>query len=97
MVCLSLDEDGFHTQPLTGLDVGKRIADVPAIGYFGPAHPHRYRPTGPRSTSLFHQPGCSPCLQLRGNSSCRKGLIQCSSLAAMKPAEFIAAAQVALV
>ena len=21
--------------------------DVPAIGYFGPAHPHRFRPTGP--------------------------------------------------
>jgi ADP-heptose:LPS heptosyltransferase len=73
------------------------LYDVPAIGYFGPAYPHRFRPTGPRSTSLFHQPGCSPCLQLRGNSSCRKGLIQCSSLAAMKPAEFIAAAEVALV
>ncbi len=37
--------------------------DVPAIGYFGPAHPHRFRPTGPGSTSLFHQPECSPCLQ----------------------------------
>jgi hypothetical protein len=70
---------------------------VPAIGYFGPAHPHRFRPTGPRSTSLFHQPECSPCLQLRGNTSCRKGLLQCSSLAAMEPAEFIAAAQTALV
>ena len=70
--------------------------DVPAIGYFGPAHPHRFRPTGPCSSSLFHQPECSPCLQLRGNSPCRKGLIQCSSLAAMKPAEFVAAAQAAL-
>jgi ADP-heptose:LPS heptosyltransferase len=73
------------------------LYDVPAIGYFGPAHPHRFRPTGPRSTSLFHQPECSPCLQLRGNTSCRKGLLQCSSLAAMEPAEFIAAAQTALV
>jgi ADP-heptose:LPS heptosyltransferase len=72
------------------------LYDVPAIGYFGPAHPHRFRPTGPRSTSLFHQPECSPCLQLRGNSSCRKGLQQCSSLAAMEPAEFIAAARAAL-
>jgi ADP-heptose:LPS heptosyltransferase len=71
--------------------------DVPAIGYFGPAHPHRFRPTGPRSSSLFHQPECSPCLQLRGNSPCRKGLTQCSSLAAMKPAEFVAAAEAALV
>ncbi len=70
--------------------------DVPAIGYFGPAHPHRFRPTGPRSSSLFHPPACSPCLQLRGATSCRRGLIQCSSLAAMQPAEFIAAAQVAL-
>jgi ADP-heptose:LPS heptosyltransferase len=70
--------------------------DVPAIGYFGPAHPHRFRPTGGGSCSLFHQPECSPCLQLRGNSPCRKGLIQCSSLAAMKPAEFVAAAQAAL-
>jgi ADP-heptose:LPS heptosyltransferase len=70
--------------------------DVPAIGYFGPAHPHRFRPTGPGSSSLFHRPECSPCLQLRGNSLCRKGLIQCSSLAAMKPAEFVAAAEAAL-
>jgi ADP-heptose:LPS heptosyltransferase len=69
---------------------------VPAIGYFGPAFPHRFQPTGPRSTSLFHQPECSPCLQLRGDASCRRGLVQCSSLAAMKPAEFITAAQTAL-
>ena len=73
------------------------LYDVPAIGYFGPAHPHRFRPTGPGSSSLFHQPECSPCLQLRGDSPCRKGLIQCSSLAAMRPAEFVAAAQAALV
>jgi ADP-heptose:LPS heptosyltransferase len=69
---------------------------VPAIGYFGPAFPHRFRPTGPRSTSLFHQPECSPCLQLRGNAPCRRGLVQCSSLTAMTPAEFITAAQTAL-
>jgi ADP-heptose:LPS heptosyltransferase len=73
------------------------LYDVPAIGYFGPAHPHRFRPSGPRSSSLFHQPECSPCLQLRGDAPCRKGLTQCSSLAAMKPAEFIAAAETALV
>jgi ADP-heptose:LPS heptosyltransferase len=72
------------------------LYDVPAIGYFGPAHPHRFRPTGPGSSSLFHRPECSPCLQLRGDARCRKGLIQCSSLAAMKPADFIAAAEVAL-
>jgi len=72
------------------------LYDVPAIGYFGPAHPHRFRPTGPGSSCLFHQPECSPCLQLRGDARCRKGLIQCSSLAAMKPVEFIAAAKVAL-
>jgi ADP-heptose:LPS heptosyltransferase len=71
--------------------------DVPAIGYFGPAFPHRFRPTSPGSSSLFHQPECSPCLQLRGNTPCRRGLMQCSSLAAMKPAEFVAAAQAALV
>jgi ADP-heptose:LPS heptosyltransferase len=71
--------------------------NVPAIGYFGPAFPHRFRPTSPGSSSLFHQPECSPCLQLRGSTPCRKGLMQCSSLAAMKPAEFIAAAQAALV
>ena len=70
--------------------------DVPAIGYFGPAHPHRFRPTGPRSTTLFHQPGCSPCLQRRGTAPCRKGLIQCASLAAMQPMEFITAARTAL-
>jgi ADP-heptose:LPS heptosyltransferase len=72
------------------------LYDVPAIGYFGPAHPHRFRPSGPGSASLFHQPECSPCLQLRGDTPCRKGLTQCSSLAAMRPVEFIAAANVAL-
>jgi ADP-heptose:LPS heptosyltransferase len=71
--------------------------NVPAIGYFGPAFPHRFRPTSPGSSSLFHQPECSPCLQLRGNTPCRKGLMQCSSLAAMRPAEFVAAAEAALV
>ncbi len=69
---------------------------VPAIGYFGPAHPHRFRPTGPRSSSLFHQPECSPCLQLRGDASCRKGLAQCSSLGVMTASEFIGAAERAL-
>jgi ADP-heptose:LPS heptosyltransferase len=69
---------------------------VPAIGYFGPAFPHRFQPTGPRSASLFHQPECSPCLQLRGDAPCRRGLVQCSSLAAMQPAEFVTAAQTAL-
>lgn len=72
------------------------LYDVPAIGYFGPAHPHRFRPTAPGSTSLFHQPECSPCLQLRGDNPCRKGLQQCSSLAAMQPGEFVAAAKAAL-
>ena len=72
------------------------LYDVPTIGYFGPAHPHRFRPTGPGSTSLFHQPECSPCLQLRGDAPCRKGLLQCSSLAAMQPVEFEAAAKAAL-
>jgi ADP-heptose:LPS heptosyltransferase len=70
--------------------------DVPAIGYFGPAHPHRFRPTAPGSASLFHPPACSPCLQLRGSNLCRRGLIQCSSLGAMQPAEFVAAAKAAL-
>jgi ADP-heptose:LPS heptosyltransferase len=70
--------------------------DVPAIGYFGPAHPHRFQPTSAKSSSLFHRPECSPCLQLRGEHSCRLGLIQCSSLAAMQPAEFVAAAEAAL-
>jgi ADP-heptose:LPS heptosyltransferase len=72
------------------------LYDVPAIGYFGPAHPHRFRPTGPGSSSIFHQPECSPCLQLRGDKPCRKGLLQCSSLAAMQPGEFLAAAKTAL-
>jgi ADP-heptose:LPS heptosyltransferase len=69
---------------------------VPAIGYFGPAFPHRFQPSSPRSTSIFHQPECSPCLQLRGEASCRRGLVQCSSLAAMQPTEFINAARTAL-
>jgi ADP-heptose:LPS heptosyltransferase len=70
--------------------------DVPAIGYFGPAHPHRFRPTAPGSQSLFHSPECSPCLQLRGQNPCRRGLAQCSSLAAMHSGEFVLAAQQAM-
>jgi ADP-heptose:LPS heptosyltransferase len=70
--------------------------DVPAVGYFGPAHPHRFRPSGPQSTSLFHHPECSPCLQLRGDAPCRRGLLQCSSLSQMQPVEVVAAAEIAL-
>jgi ADP-heptose:LPS heptosyltransferase len=69
------------------------LYNIPAIGYFGPAHPHRFRPTGPGSRSLFRQPECSPCLQLRGTARCRKGLIQCASLAALTAADFVAAAE----
>ena len=69
------------------------LYDVPAIGYFGPAHPHRFRPTGPGSRSLFRQPECSPCLQLRGTARCRKGLIQCSSLTALTEADFVSTAE----
>jgi ADP-heptose:LPS heptosyltransferase len=69
------------------------LYDIPAIGYFGPAHPHRFQPTGPGSRSLFRQPECSPCLQLRGTARCRKGLTQCASLAALTPADFVATAE----
>jgi ADP-heptose:LPS heptosyltransferase len=72
------------------------LYNVPAIGYFGPAHPHRFRPTGPGSRSLFRQPECSPCLQLRGTARCRKGLVQCASLAALTPADFVATAEAVL-
>jgi ADP-heptose:LPS heptosyltransferase len=72
------------------------LYNVPAIGYFGPAHPHRFRPTGPGSGTLFRQPQCSPCLQNRGTAPCRKGLTQCTSLAQLTPADFITAAEVAL-
>jgi len=70
--------------------------DVPAIGYFGPAHPHRFRPTGPGSRSVFYQPECSPCLQARGSQPCAKGLTQCISLAQMTPADFVRAAAATL-
>ncbi|HEV2276196.1 MAG TPA: glycosyltransferase family 9 protein, partial [Acidobacteriaceae bacterium] len=72
------------------------LYDVPAVGYFGPAHPHRFRPTAPGSSSLFRQPECSPCLQSRGDSPCAKGLTQCISLAQLSPGDFIGAAQTAL-
>jgi ADP-heptose:LPS heptosyltransferase len=72
------------------------LYDVPAIGYFGPAHPHRFRPTSPGSSSLFRQPECSPCLQMRGTTPCAKGLTQCISLAQLAPADFVAAARKAL-
>jgi ADP-heptose:LPS heptosyltransferase len=69
---------------------------VPAVGYFGPAHPHRFRPTGPGSSSLFRRPECSPCLQMRGSAVCAKGLTQCISLAQLSPSDFIAAAEAVL-
>jgi ADP-heptose:LPS heptosyltransferase len=69
---------------------------VPAIGYFGPAKPHRFRPTAPGSTALFHQPDCCPCLQARGTEPCLKGLTQCISLASLSASDFLAAAQSAL-
>jgi ADP-heptose:LPS heptosyltransferase len=72
------------------------LYNVPAIGYFGPAHPHRFRPTGPGSSSLFRRPECSPCLQMRGAALCAKGLTQCISLSQMAPADFIASAKTAL-
>jgi ADP-heptose:LPS heptosyltransferase len=72
------------------------LYNVPAIGYFGPAHPHRFRPTGPGSSSLFRQPECSPCLQMRGGDLCAKGLTQCISLKQLEPADFIASAKTAL-
>jgi ADP-heptose:LPS heptosyltransferase len=72
------------------------LYDVSAIGYFGPAHPRRFRPTGPGSQSLFRQPECSPCLQVRGSRPCAKGLTQCMSLAQMTPADFVRAAKATL-
>lgn len=72
------------------------LYDRPAIGYFGPAHPHRFRPTAAGSSSLFRQPECSPCLQLRGDAPCRRGLTQCTSLAALRAEDFVAAAKAAL-
>ena len=72
------------------------LYNVPAIGYFGPAHPHRFRPTVPGSASLFRRPECSPCLQKRGSDSCAKGLTQCISLTQLSAADFIAAAETAL-
>jgi ADP-heptose:LPS heptosyltransferase len=72
------------------------LYNVPTVGYFGPAHPHRFRPTAPRSASIFHQPACSPCLQNRGSSPCARGLAQCSSLTQMRADEFVAAAAEAL-
>lgn len=72
------------------------LYNVPAIGYFGPAHPHRFRPTGPGSSTLFCRPECSPCLQRRGTDPCRKGLVQCASLTQLTPTDFVSAAEVAL-
>lgn len=72
------------------------LYDVPAIGYFGPAHPHRFRPTGPGSSSLFRSPDCSPCLQRRGSELCAKRLSQCISLAQLTPDDFVEAARFAM-
>lgn len=72
------------------------LYDVPAVGYFGPAHPHRFQPTAAGSSSLFRRPECSPCLQMRATSLCAKGLSQCISLSQLVPADFVAAAREAL-
>jgi heptosyltransferase-2 len=54
--------------------------DVPAVAFFGPASPHRFSPTAPGSTVLFHRPLCSPCVQQRDSSLCLAGYTQCLSL-----------------
>lgn len=64
------------------------LYDVPAIGYFGPAHPHRFHPTGRLSHALFHRPPCSPCLQRRGESLCVRGFTQCTSLTQITVEDF---------
>lgn len=72
------------------------LYDVPAVGYFGPAYPHRSRPTGPGSRSLFRQLECPPCLQRRGSRPCANGLTQCISLAQRTPANFVRSAEATL-
>lgn len=54
--------------------------DVPAVSFFGPALPHRFAPTAPGSTVLFHEPSCSPCEQHRMSEPCAAGHRQCLSL-----------------
>ena len=66
--------------------------DVAAVSFFGPATPHRFAPTAPGSTILFHQPPCSPCVQGRGLELCRAGYSQCLSLQQITAQEICAAA-----
>lgn len=56
------------------------LYDVPAVSFFGPASPHRFKPTGPGSVVLYHKPACSPCMQIRSDKMCLAGHKECLSL-----------------
>jgi len=55
------------------------LYDVPAVVFFGPASPHRFAPTAPGSSIVFHRPSCSPCRQRRGTDPCVEGHRECLS------------------
>jgi ADP-heptose:LPS heptosyltransferase len=70
--------------------------DVPAVVTFGPAPPHRFAPTAPGSTSLYHRPPCSPCFQQVGSKPCMAGYTQCLSLQQITSDEVCAAVSKAI-
>jgi heptosyltransferase II len=55
--------------------------DIPAVGIFGSTDPSRTGPVGSKTTVIYHQVDCSPCL----NRTCQFGHYQC--LRDIKPAE----------
>jgi ADP-heptose:LPS heptosyltransferase len=70
--------------------------DVPAVVIFGPAPPHRFAPTAPGSTSLYHPPPCAPCYQQVGSKPCAAGFTQCLSLQQITSDEVCAAVKKAI-
>ena len=53
--------------------------DVPSVSFFGPSVPHRFQPTAPGSTVIYHHPECSPCARRNGNEICLAGYETCLS------------------
>lgn len=62
---------------------------VPAVSFFGPASPHRFRPTAPGSSILFHAPACSPCRQQGKQRPCLAGHSQCISFQQISAEEVV--------
>jgi len=63
--------------------------DVPSVSFFGPSAPHRFQPTAPGSTIIYHHPECSPCIRRMENDTCLAGHETCLSFQQIEVREIL--------